>query len=477
MKRMAVIIAVVLTLAGGTEGQTDSEQLLTQVAKDLENALVMVTCEYEGETGKTTLEGVGVCYEPARGDFLTLALAVPRFRPDKIERLSLILPGPERESVGAEFLGMRAEVGIAFVRAKERRNWKGVKFAARSNLRVGQKVVSGGLMPGSNANTPYVGLGYVSGILRVPQHVCYVTGGRLTCAGSPVFAPDGLAIGLVAKNLYMEYQMPTARGPSNVSLKGRQESPFFLPVEEFGFVLERIPQDGSVPRPSWMGVLTMQGISDQQAEFMDLQVPAVAIDQVIPGGPGEKAGLKNGDVIVAIDSRPIEQLASADLTGRNALQKIMLLPPGSEVTVSVRREGKVTEVSLKLEQMPVLPEEAARYIDEKLGLAVREKVPIGRYLLKSPTAKIAGLAVIGVGPRTPAANGGLQPGDVITALNGQPVRTVEVFKKILGESLAKDPSANIVLMVCRGREEPQSITIRPPQPEAELPLDLWRESK
>jgi S1-C subfamily serine protease len=192
---------------------------------------------------------MGVCYDAQKGDFMTLALGVKRLRPEKIEQLTLILPGPDRESIPGEFLGMRAEAGIAFIRAKQKRNWQAVRFAARSDLQVGETVASGGLMPGTRANTPYVGLGYVSGMLRVPERVHYVTGGRLTCVGSPVFAADGLAIGLVAKDLYMEYHTPTSRGPSTVSLKGRQESAFFLPVEEFAFVLERIPQGG---RRGWV---------------------------------------------------------------------------------------------------------------------------------------------------------------------------------------------------------------------------------
>jgi C-terminal processing protease CtpA/Prc len=210
-----------------------------------------------------------------------------------------------------------------------------------------------------------------------------------------------------------------------------------------------------------MGVLTMQGIGAEQAEFMKLQVPAVAVDQVIPGGPGEKAGLKNADAIVAINSRPIERLSSPELTGQNVLRSIMILPPGSEVTLTVRRAGQERQVSLVLEAMPLLPDEAPRYVADKLGLAVREKVPLGRYLVKSPTAKIAGLMVIAIGRRTAASSGGLKVGDVITAINGRPVRTVDVFKKILSGALTEKPTEGIILMIHRGGAEPQAVTILP----------------
>ena len=84
------------------------------------------------------------------------------------------------------------------------------------------------------------------------------------------------------------------------------------------------------------------------------------------------------------------------------------------------------------------------------------------YLDTSPTATIAGLVVIAVGQRSPAFDGGLKTADVITAVNGQPVKTVAIFKQIIEESLTKAPNETLILLVHRGDQEPQAISIRPP---------------
>lgn len=460
MKRLILTALASLAVAAPAIGQTDAEQFLAKVAAATENALVMVRCKYAGDAGSTILTGIGICYDAAKGDFLTLALGA-KFRPEKLEELSIIVPGFENKTIPAEFLGMRPEVGIAFIRAKQPHKWQAVKFAAKSDLKIGQMVASVGLMPGARANTPYLGLAYVSTSLRIPERLYYVTGGRLTCIGSPVFAADGLAVGMIVQNLYMDYEMLAGRRPTTVSMKARQESPFFLPSEEFAHVLNSIPQGGRIPRPAWMGVLKVVGVSDEQAELMELKTPAVMIDQVIPNGPAHKAGLKSGDVLVAFNSQPVERLSSDDLTGRNLLRKIMLSRVGTQVTMTVRRQGQDKQVTVTLGEMPLLPDESPRFFDRELGLAVRQKVPLDRYLGKSSTARTAGLAVIGVGPQTPAANGGLKTGDLVTAINGQPVKTVETFKKILTKSLASQTGAGIVLMIHRGDAEPQAITIQP----------------
>jgi len=467
MKRLTLPIAIILSLASWASGQTDMASRLAAAAQVGARSLVLVRCDYDGEAGKTVLSGIGVCIDAEEGVFLTLAFGA-KLHPEMILDMQLVLPGPDQESVPAEFLGLRPESGVGFVRAKEKRDWREIRFSSRSDVRIGQPVVSVGLMPGDLGNTPYLGTGYVSAELRIPQSLYYVTGGRLTCIGSPVLNSSGTAIGIVSQGVYMDYTMPTSRGATTVSLKGRQESAFFMPVDEFAYVLKDIPKNGRIPRPAWMGVLDAQGISQMQATFMKLDRPAVSIGQVIPAGPAYKAGLRNGDVIVALDGKDIERLASPSIMGRNLLRKIMLMPVGRSITLTVHKAGVDKKVSMRLAEMPLLPDEALRYVNNKLGLAVREKVPLDKVLDKSPVAPLAGLVVIGVGQRTPAAGAGLKTGDLITAVNGQRVRSASNLKQIIGQSLAKEPDKNLIFMIRRGSQQPQSVVVRPPRQASEL---------
>jgi len=438
----------------------DGEQLIAKVAELTRDALVLVECKYASDAGEATMTGMGVCYDAGKGDFFTFALG-PRLRSERIKQLRIVLPGFERKTIPAEFLGARPEVGVAFLRAKAKHKWRAVRFAQSSQLKTGQIVASAGLMPGARANNPYFGVGYVSSLLRVPERIHYVTGGRLTCAGSPVFAGTDEAVGIVYKTIYMDYQMPTTRGPSMISLKGRQESAFFMPAEEFAFVLQNVPEGGRIPRPGSLGFMKAVGVSESQAELLGLTVPAVTIDQVIPTMPAYEAGLRNGDVIVAVDGQPVEALSSPEYTGMNLIKRIMLKSPGEPITVTVRRQGVDSDVSMKVAEMPFLPEEAPGYSNRKLGFAVRQKVMLDLYLDQSDTARIPGLVVTAIADGSPAASAGLKSSDVVTAVNGEKVRSADVFRKMIDEALAAKPVKPVMLMVHRSGAEPRVITIRP----------------
>lgn len=459
LTRIAMLVAVVAVVAGPAAGD-ERGRLLAKVSELTDGALVVVHCRYADGAGGSVLSGVGVCYDAEKGDFLTLALGA-RIWPKKIESLTLVLPGPERRTIAAELLGARPQFGLAFVRAKEKHKWRAVRFAAKANLAVGQLVVTSGLMPASEANNTYVGSGYISAKLRVPEVLYYVTGGKLTCVGSPVFSADGVVIGLVSRTRYMDYQMPTARGSTIVSLQGLQETSFFVPVDEFAMALTDIPQGGQVPRPAWMGILKALGVGKAQAEVLGLHRPAVTIDNIIPDGPAATAGLKAGDVLTAIDGHGIEKLATPELTGRNFVRHIMLRSVGEKITVTVTDQGTDRKVALTLSKMPILIEEAPRYRSKALGLAVRQKVPLDMYLDKSATRQIAGLVVIAVAQRGPGQSAGLKAGDIITAVNGRKVRSVDLFEKMLAGSIASAPGKGIVFMIHRGTEQPRPITVTP----------------
>jgi len=460
MKRSILAVLVLLLApawAPPASGQSETTKLLADVAKATRNALVTVECSYEENEVKVLLTGMGVCYDAAKGEFMTFAFG-GSIKPENIKKLRLILPGHDRKSIEAEFLGIRPEARIGFVRAKEKHNWQAVRFAGQSNLSIGQAVVSAGLMPGDPANSRYFGAAYVAASMRTPGVMHYVTAGRLTCVGSPVFRADGLAVGIVQSQPYMQHQMATNRGPTNVALRAREESAFFTPVEEFVYVLKRIPRQGRVPRLPWIGAQIVS-VGAGQAELIGVDRPAAQLDQVIPGYPAEKAGLKPGNIIVGFNGKPLERLATPDLVARNLLRQIVRIPSGQTITLTVLRDLKPQDVSLVLTDMPTRPAEAPRYANKALGIILREKVHLDQYLDRSPTARMPGLVVIGVAKREPPIE--LASGDLVTMVNDQPVTTVATFKKLVEESLAADPNRPVVVIMRRGAEGPKAVSIQP----------------
>ncbi|KKK55436.1 hypothetical protein LCGC14_3074570 [marine sediment metagenome] len=186
------------------------------------------------------------------------------------------------------------------------------------------------------------------------------------------------------------------------------------------------------------------------------------VDRIIPGSPGAIAGLKTSDAIVALDGKPFERMATLELVASSFVGQIRRMSPGQNITLTVIRAGQSVELKMTLAELPQGPDDADRYVNEKLGFAVRDKVALDQHMITSPTGSIPGLLVLGVYPRTPAASAGLKAEDVITSVNGRQIKTVAVFRKIVSDALSEEPNKVITVRIHRDGEKPQVISIRPP---------------
>jgi len=462
MKRLQItILTAMLLMIQPVAAQADTAKLLAEISGRTTNTLAMVRCTLENEAGSQAIAGQGICIDPS-GVFMTLALS-PRLQVDSLKNFALVIPGVEGETIKAELLGIDELTGIGFVRAVEPHKWSAIRFEQRSELSAGQQVASVGLLPSDTGYAPYLGAGYVSAMIRRPEQLVYVAGGKLTCVCSPVFTADARVVGIVGPQPFGGYEMVTARGTVSLRLRNQQETTYFMPVEEFVHVLSDIPAPDKPQRLPWLGVLKFEGVGKDLAELMRLDRPGVMIDQVIASQPAAKAGLKDRDIIVAIDGQNLQRLPTSDLTARNFVKTLMRLKIGQEITLVVQRGTELKSVTLKLEAMPVRPTEAKRYFNEALGLTVRERVMLDRYLVKSSTADVPGLLVVYLQKDGPASKAGLEFNDIVTGINDQPVRTVASFKRTLQSALTDAPSRSVNLVVHRG-DRLQVISIQPSVP-------------
>jgi serine protease Do len=146
---------------------------------------------------------------------------------------------------------------------------------------------------------------------------------------------------------------------------------------------------------------------------------------VEPKSPADKAGVKTGDIILAVDGRDIEN--SIDLP-----RVIGESRPGTAVTLKVWRQGETKELRASLGEAPA--EKVARAESEskakpsKLGLAVRPLTEEERKRLEAE----GGLLV--EQSEGPAARAGVQTGDVILAFNNQPVKSVDQLRRLVDRS-------------------------------------------
>ena len=301
-----------------------------------------------------------------------------------------------------------------------------VKLGDPSQIRVGEWVLAIG-SPFGFENT--VTAGIVSGTSRSLPEGTYVPFIQTDAAvnpgnsGGPLFNLRGEVIG-VTSAIYSR-------------TGGYMGVAFAIPIDVAASVEEQLLKTGKVERGR-IGI-GIQDLNSSLAQSFGLERPQGAlVSTVESGGPAEKAGVKPGDVILSYNGKPIDN--SNQLPPLVAATK-----PGSKATIEVWRDGKkqtlnVAVVELKEDQVArAKPNGGGAERGGKLGLAVRPLSPEERKELGSAQ----GVVVEQVGG--PAARAGIRPGDVITAVNGTPVKSPDELRRQVEKA-----KGSIALLVRRG---------------------------
>ena len=210
---------------------------------------------------------------------------------------------------------------------------------------------------------------------------------------------------------------------------------FAIPSNMAREVMDQLKSDGTVRRGK-LGV-SVQSVTADLAASMNLpDARGALISAVTPGSPASRAGLERGDVVVAING---ESVADS-----NALRnRIAGTRPGSKVALEVLRDGRKQTVHATLDELEASRTRASADEGERdgrqfgaAGMAVEPLTPdVARELGLS--GRKEGVVVRDVNPDGAAAAAGLQPGDVITQVNGQAVKTPSELKSVLGASSDK----------------------------------------
>jgi len=208
---------------------------------------------------------------------------------------------------------------------------------------------------------------------------------------------------------------------------------FAIPSNMARVVMDQLMKTGKVRR-GMLGV-TIQSVDADLASSLNLPAArGVIVTSVSSGGPAERAGIKRGDVITAINKQPV--------VDNNGLRNLVAsLPPGSNVDVSTLRNGRDQNFQVALAELPDRPrpdsdEESSSTggsSNEKFGLSVQPLTAemASRYGLD---ADDQGLIVTRIDPNGSAANAGIRQGDLIQEVNREAVRTVPQFVAAVQQS-------------------------------------------
>jgi serine protease Do len=221
---------------------------------------------------------------------------------------------------------------------------------------------------------------------------------------------------------------------------------FAIPSNMAKAVMDQLMKTGKVRR-GMLGV-TIQSVDSDMAQSLNLPSARGAIvTSVTNGGPADKAGLKRGDVITAVNKQPV--------VDNNSLRNVVASqPPGSNVEVTALRNGHDQNFQVALAELPVQqkPDGDEESSDNsaapsgKFGITVQPLTAEGAQHF-GLDANDQGLLVTRIDPAGSAANAGMRMGDLIQEVNRQPVKTVADFSAAIQRSGARPA---LVLVKRRG---------------------------
>lgn len=212
---------------------------------------------------------------------------------------------------------------------------------------------------------------------------------------------------------------------------------FAVPSNMARAIMEQIVRNGEVKRGR-LGV-QIQDVGPDIAESLRLpEISGALIARVEDGSPAAKAGVKPGDVIVAVDGRAIE--SPADLRAR-----IGLLPVGERIEMTAIRDGRPITLSARVENVPA---RLAEFRPKRVpGLTLRDIEP------ERQQAFGGGVLVAEVGRGSTAERAGLRTGDVVVAINRVAIDSVTMAKDILDQrtslvalNVVRDGAAMLIIV-------------------------------
>lgn len=233
---------------------------------------------------------------------------------------------------------------------------------------------------------------------------------------------------------------------------------FAIPSNMTKTVAEQLINKGSVRRGQ-LGVF-VQAVTEDIAQSLGLkEARGVIVGSVQRGSAADRAGLKSGDVITAFNGSAVNDA--------NELRNLVAATqPDTDVTLTVLRDGREQQVKVTLGELTA---NASNGRDEgggggggeqseggKLGIEVTPLTPEVASRFRIPADR-QGLVVAGVDPNGPAADAGLQQGDLIEQANRQPVASAEDLRAAI-QNAGERP---LLLLVTRGDQGTIFFTVRP----------------
>jgi serine protease Do len=229
---------------------------------------------------------------------------------------------------------------------------------------------------------------------------------------------------------------------------------FAIPSNMVKTVMDQLIKAGKVRRGQ-LGIVVRRVDSDMAESLGMSETKGIIVNSVAPGSAAERAGIRQGDVIIALDGAPVTEV--------NAFRnRIASSGPGAQVTLTILRDNREQKITATTGEFKPEGEKS----DEgesgpgatgqgKLGLSVVPLTPEIASALNVP-AGTKGVVVDSVDPAGPAASTGLARGDVIQEVNRQAISSAEDLRAAIDKNGNKP-----ALLLINRRGQQIYVTVRP----------------
>ena len=340
--------------------------------------------------------------------------------------------GDQEKKYTAKLLKKPDDVNICFMQlqAEGGASFPYVRFTPGVTLKVGDPILLMGILSETLDFSRGIVTTRVTAVLEKPRPTYPIEGAlRYGFVSGPVLGCDGGAIGVVGFDL-----TPSEGGDLYV----RSGQPLVYQTDLFQKYIDHPPVETSEPggEEAWLGIFT-QPLNDDFATYWGLEKRGgLIISSIVAGSPAEAAGLRPGDVIMQFDATPIRAKLDREVIGFTKLVRESQI--GKPINIKILRDLQPMEFQVALTTRPKSARDAGEYVDEVLGLTVRELTTDVRLLLNL-SEDVKGVIVRRVKSGSVADLARMRAGIIIMNLGDHPVASIDEFKAALEEISADKP--------------------------------------
>ena len=384
------------------------------------------------------------------------ASILPGVPPSQLKDFKVYRPN-NIEPFSATYLGQDALTGWHFIRVEEKLRNQLVPIthydAVVADPDLSEELWGIGLRNKDEDFMPYFLSSRVAMVTKLPQKTA-ILASEVAGPGLPVFNSAGRLAGLAQTSFGQNFLLFSRnQNGAPILLVNVEESSVVLLADEVLPNLDRIPQTVTGRPIAWFGVYGMQPVDPEVAKLLKLEnQPGVVLSDLMEGGPAVEAGLKERDIVLALDGQPLPRLKPDHVVAGYFGQEILRHRPGESVTLTIFRDGARQDVKVKLGDEPKLVREADRHYFERLGFTAREFLTTDEIANRIKPSEREGVVVQFVKQGGLAGAAGLRPDDWVREIDGEEIKTYEQAVKKLTRIESDKTRAEFVLLVSRGGE-------------------------